>query len=91
MDARPLKEVLQATGRESITEYGPTWRSSSTGGISFTPYRSTYAELIPSERMRYEETYNASEGFFAIQDDPAEAGMLLMLDYGIFYEFIPLD
>ena len=41
--------------------------------------------------MRYEETYNASEGFFAIQDDPAEAGMLLMLDYGIFYEFIPLD
>ena len=86
-----LKEVLQATGRESITEVWPDLEVFFHGGISFTPYRSTYAELIPSERMRYEETYNASEGFFAIQDDPAEAGMLLMLDYGIFYEFIPLD
>ena len=86
-----LKEVLQATGRESITEVWPDLEVFFHGGISFTPYRNTYAELIPSERMRYEETYNASEGFFAIQDDPAEAGMLLMLDYGVFYEFIPLD
>jgi len=69
-----LKEVLQATGRESITEVWPDLEIFFHGGISFTPYRSTYAELIPSERMRYEETYNASEGFFAIQDDPAEAG-----------------
>ena len=86
-----LKEVLQATGRESITEVWPDLEVFFHGGISFTPYRNTYTELIPSERMRYEETYNASEGFFAIQDDPAEAGMLLMLDYGVFYEFIPLD
>ena len=86
-----LKEVLQATGRDSITEVWPDLEVFFHGGISFTPYRNTYAELIPSERMRYEETYNASEGFFAIQDDPAEAGMLLMLDYGVFYEFIPLD
>ena len=86
-----LKEVLQATGRDSISEVWPDLEVFFHGGISFTPYRNTYAELIPSERMRYEETYNASEGFFAIQDDPAEAGMLLMLDYGVFYEFIPLD
>ncbi|WP_298527299.1 GH3 auxin-responsive promoter family protein [uncultured Porphyromonas sp.] len=86
-----LKEVLSATGRDNISEVWPDLEVFFHGGISFSPYRSTYAELIPSERMRYEETYNASEGFFAIQDDPAESGMLLMLDYGVFYEFIPMD
>ena len=86
-----LKEVLSATGRDNISEVWPDLEVFFHGGISFSPYRSTYADLIPSERMRYEETYNASEGFFAIQDDPAESGMLLMLDYGVFYEFIPMD
>lgn len=86
-----LRAVLAATGRETISEVWPELEVFFHGGISFAPYRATYEALIPSERMRYEETYNASEGFFAIQDDPAQSGMLLMQDYGTFYEFIPLE
>ncbi len=61
------------------------------GGIAFTPYRKQYEEIITSPKMHYMETYNASEGFFGIQDDPKDHSMLLMLDYGVFYEFIPLE
>ena len=61
------------------------------GGVAFTPYRQQYEQLITSPRMHYMETYNASEGFFGIQDDPADKSMLLMLDYDCFYEFIPTD
>ena len=61
------------------------------GGISFEPYRDQYKALIPSDKMHYMETYNASEGFFGLQDDPADQSLLLMLDYGIFYEFIPVN
>ena len=86
-----LRGVLEQTGRETITEVWPDLEVFFHGGISFSPYRETYEALIPSELMHYQETYNASEGFFAIQDDPSEAGMLLMLDYGIYYEFIPMD
>ena len=86
-----LKEVLAYTGAKDISEVWPSLEVFFHGGISFSPYRETYRELIPSSRMRYEETYNASEGFFAIQDDPREQGMLLMLDYGIFYEFVPMS
>ena len=57
------------------------------GGVAFTPYRKQYEQLITSPKMHYMETYNASEGFFGIQDDPADKAMLLMLDYGVFYEF----
>ena len=59
--------------------------------MAFTPYREQYKQLIRSPRMRYMETYNASEGFFGLQSDPADLSMLLMLDYGVFYEFIPLE
>jgi len=59
--------------------------------VAFTPYRKQYEQLITSPNMHYMETYNASEGFFGIQDDPTDKSMLLMLDYGVFYEFIPLD
>lgn len=86
-----LKEVLNYTGVNNISELWPELEVFFHGGVSFEPYREAYRELIPSDRMRYEETYNASEGFFAIQDIPEERGMLLMLDYGIFYEFLPLD
>jgi putative auxin-regulated protein len=86
-----LKEVLRYTGAKYITDVWPELEVFFHGGISFSPYRETYQSLIPSERMHYEETYNASEGFFAIQDNPNESGMLLMLDYGIFYEFIPME
>ena len=61
------------------------------GGVAFTPYRKQYEEIIPSANMHYMETYNASEGFFGLQDDPADKSMLLMLDYDVFYEFIPMD
>ena len=57
------------------------------GGVEFAPYRRAYQELIPSDGMHYMETYNASEGFFAAADDPSRDDMLLMLDYGTFYEF----
>lgn len=86
-----LREVLTATGASTISEVWPDLEVFFHGGISFEPYRDAYRALIPHEGMHYEETYNASEGFFAIQDDPTQSGMLLMLDYGVFYEFVPLD
>jgi hypothetical protein len=61
------------------------------GGVAFTPYRKQYEQLITSPNMHYMETYNASEGFFGIQDDPADKAMLLMLDYGVFYEFMEIE
>lgn len=86
-----LKRVLERTGASTISEVWPELEVFFHGGISFEPYREQYQELIPSDRMQYVETYNASEGFFAVQDEPTEQSMLLMLDYGIFYEFIPLE
>ena len=61
------------------------------GAVSFTPYEALFHELIPGARMKYFESYNASEGFFGIQDQEKSRDMLLMLDYGIYYEFIPAD
>lgn len=85
-----IKAVLKKTGREYLTDVWPNLEVFFHGGVSFEPYREQYKTLIPSERMRYMETYNASEGFFGLQDDPSDPSMLLMLDYGIFYEFIPV-
>ncbi len=86
-----IKAVLQKTGREYLTDVWPNLEVFFHGGISFEPYREQYKALIPSDKMHYMETYNASEGFFGLQDDPADPSLLLMLDYGIFYEFIPLN
>lgn len=86
-----MRRVLEHTGARTIAEVWPNLEVFFHGGISFEPYRESYRELIGSSKMRYEETYNASEGFFAIQDDPNERGMLLMLDYGVYYEFIPVE
>ncbi|MDR1938520.1 MAG: GH3 auxin-responsive promoter family protein [Tannerellaceae bacterium] len=86
-----IKAVLQKTGRRYLTDVWPNLEVYFHGGISFEPYRDQYKTLIPSEKMHYMETYNASEGFFGIQDDPSDAALLLMPDYGIFYEFIPLN
>ncbi|MBN2639821.1 MAG: GH3 auxin-responsive promoter family protein [Bacteroidales bacterium] len=86
-----LNKVLQMTGKNNIMEVWPQLEAFFHGGVSFEPYRQQYASLLPADKMRYMETYNASEGFFGIQDRPGERDMLLMLDYGIFYEFIPLD
>ncbi|MDR2765688.1 MAG: GH3 auxin-responsive promoter family protein [Tannerella sp.] len=85
-----IKAVLKKAGRETLTDVWPNLEVFFHGGISFEPYRTQYESLIPSGKMHYMETYNASEGFFGIQDDPADASLLLMLDYGIFYEFIPM-
>ncbi|MGE5419678.1 MAG: GH3 auxin-responsive promoter family protein [Chloroflexota bacterium] len=86
-----IKMILAHTGKSNLLEVWPNLEVFFHGGISFTPYREQYKKLIPGEQMHYMETYNASEGFFGIQDEPDKSDMLLMLDYGIFYEFIPAD
>jgi hypothetical protein len=85
-----IKAVLKKAGKETLTEVWPDLEVFFHGGISFDPYKISYETLIPSGKMHYMETYNASEGFFGIQDDPADPALLLMLDYGVFYEFIPV-
>lgn len=86
-----LQRILEMEGKKNILEVWPNLEVFVHGAVSFTPYRSLFKSLIPSTKMRYLETYNASEGFFGIQDQPASDELLLMLDYGIFYEFIPFD
>ena len=85
-----LKRILEKTGKNNILEVWPNMEVFTHGGVNFEPYRKQFNKLIPSGNMHYIETYNASEGFFGIQDDPASKDMLLMLDYGVFYEFIPM-
>jgi hypothetical protein len=86
-----IKAVLHKTGKETLDEVWPDLEVFFHGGVGFDPYRPQYDKLLPSGRMRYMETYNASEGFFGIQDDPSDKSLLLMPDYGIFYEFIPMN
>ncbi len=86
-----IKQILAYTGKSNLLDVWPNLEVFFHGGISFTPYREQYKKLIDGDQMNYMETYNASEGFFGIQDDPLSNDMLLMLDYGIFYEFIPAD
>lgn len=86
-----IKHILNYTGKNNLLEVWPNLELFTHGGVSFAPYREQFRRIIPSEKMNYLETYNASEGFFAIQDNPSTDDMLLMLDYGIFYEFIPLE
>lgn len=82
-----MRRVLEYTGKSNLLEVWPDLRMFAHGGVEFGPYRRSFEELIPSPEMMYMETYNASEGFFAIADDPVRSDMLLMLDYGTFYEF----
>ena len=86
-----IRHILKATGKDNLHEVWPNLEVFFHGGVSFTPYREQYRRLLPDPEMHYLETYNASEGFFAIQDDMSDNSMLLMLDYGIFYEFIPVE
>jgi hypothetical protein len=86
-----MNRVLEITGKDNLSEVWPNLEMFFHGGVAFTPYREQYKKLIPSANMHYMETYNASEGFFGIQDDPSDLSMSLMLDYGVFYEFIPMD
>jgi hypothetical protein len=86
-----LKRVLEITGKKNILEVWPNMELYFHGAVNFTPYREQFKKLIPSDEMYYLETYNASEGFFGIQDTDNGGDMLLMLDYGIFYEFLPIE
>ena len=86
-----LNRVMELSGKQHLEEVWPNLEVFFHGGVAFTPYRQQYQRLITSPAMHYMETYNASEGFFGLQDDPADAAMSLMIDYGIFYEFIPMD
>lgn len=86
-----IQRILEKTGKENLHEVWPNLELFIHGGVSFTPYREQYQKLLPKTQMKYLETYNASEGFFGLQDDPQDTSMLLMLDYGVYYEFIPTN
>lgn len=86
-----LNKVLAETGKEHLFELWENLEVYFHGGVSFNPYREQYRRLLPRDSFQYYEIYNASEGFFAIQDRNNSQDLLLMLDYGIFYEFIPMD
>ena len=86
-----IKRLLEKSGKQGLEEVWPHLEVFFHGGVAFTPYREQYKQIIRSSRMHYIETYNASEGYFGTQNDPNDPAMLLMIDYGIFYEFIPLE
>ena len=85
------KRILEVTGKKNLLEVWPNLELFIHGAVSFTPYKDQFKQLIPSDKFNYVETYNASEGFFGIQDQLDSEEMLLMLDYGVFYEFMPME
>jgi hypothetical protein len=85
-----IQRVTEMAGKKSILEVWPNLEAFFHGAVAFAPYRGLFKSIIPSDKMRYWETYNASEGFFGIQDQTNSEELLLMLDYGIYYEFIPM-
>lgn len=86
-----INRMLHEEGKTNLLELWPNLEVYFHGGVSFEPYREQYQKIIPKAEFKYYEIYNASEGFFAIQDQNFSSDLLLMLDYGIFYEFIPMD
>jgi len=87
-----LNRILDITGKKNILEVWPNLELFTHGAVAFGPYRQLFREIIPADQMHYLEVYNASEGFFGIQDQAGtEDEMLLMLDYGVYYEFIPAE
>ena len=86
-----LNEVLETTGYSNLSQIWNNLEVYFHGGVNFEPYQDQYDKIVPKNNFRYYEIYNASEGFFAIQDQNDSNELLLMLDYGIFYEFIPMD
>ncbi|HMQ60853.1 MAG TPA: GH3 auxin-responsive promoter family protein [Flavilitoribacter sp.] len=85
-----LRRILELTGRNHMLEVWPHFQGYIHGGVSFAPYRSQFSEFFPSENVSYQEIYNASEGYFAVQDDFNRDDMLLLVDNGIYYEFLPI-
>jgi hypothetical protein len=86
-----MNKMLEETGKGNLLELWPNLEVYFHGGVNFEPYREQYKKILPKKDFKYYEIYNASEGFFAIQDLNYSSDLLLMLDYGIFYEFIPMD
>jgi len=86
-----IKKVLELSGKENIKEVWPNLEVFFWGGVNFEPYRKQFDSLIGNQSINYWQTYNASEGFFGIQDRAGADDLLLMLDYGVFYEFLPMD
>ncbi|HLW39890.1 MAG TPA: GH3 auxin-responsive promoter family protein, partial [Brumimicrobium sp.] len=84
-----LNRILEIKGKKDIREIWPNLELLMHGGVSFKPYENEFKKIIPHENMHYVESYNASEGFFSIQDQIV-GDLLLMLDYGVFFEFIPM-
>ena len=85
-----VKKVLELSGKKNLKEVWPNLELFVHGGVKFDPYRQQFQQLVDSTGINYQESYNASEGFFGIQDRSESNEMLLMLDYGVFYEFIPM-
>jgi len=83
-----LNRILEINGKSNLLEVWPNLELYLHGGVNFSPYKEQFKKIIPGKQMNYYENYNASEGFFGLQDQSRVEEMLLMLDYGIFYEFI---
>ena len=86
-----LQYIMEREKKNSVLEVWPNLEVFFHGAVSFAPYKKLFKTLIPSDQMKYWETYNASEGFFGIQVAKDSEDLLLMLDYGVFYEFIPME
>nr|WP_290926909.1 GH3 auxin-responsive promoter family protein [Haliscomenobacter sp.] len=86
-----FRRILELTGKSNMLEVWPKFQVYTHGGVSFTPYRHQFQSFFPSPAVDYQEIYNASEGFFAVQDKLDEEGLLLLLNNGIYYEFIPMS
>jgi hypothetical protein len=85
-----IRRILEITGKSNIKDVWPNLELYLHGGVSFEPYRDLYKKLIPDPDFLYLENYNASEGFFGIQDDQTKSDLILLIDHGIYYEFIPM-
>ncbi|MBC7777366.1 MAG: GH3 auxin-responsive promoter family protein [Phycisphaerae bacterium] len=84
-----FRMILEKTGKQNMLEVWPHLQAYMHGGVGFDPYRATFRELIPSDDFAYQEVYNASEGFFGVQCDLSQNDLLLLVDNGVFYEFVP--
>ncbi|NRB61896.1 MAG: GH3 auxin-responsive promoter family protein [Saprospiraceae bacterium] len=86
-----FRRILDITGKKNMLEVWPNFQVYIHGGVSFTPYREQFRSFFPSDSVSYQEIYNASEGYFAVQDNFDEEGMLLLLNNGMYFEFIPMS
>ena len=86
-----LRRVTELAGADNITQVWPNLRLFLHGAVAFGPYRELFRQLIPGSQMHYQEVYNASEGYLALQDEPGSEDLLLLLRHGIYYEFLPAD